>query len=87
MTIIGDDLALAARILSLLRQAGDSGLELDELLFWTAHGHLASRRPVPDEHRETVLFLLGDLRYGGLVVSDGMDRFYCAPYAAPETTP
>ena len=83
MRLLGDDLALAARILFLLRQAGDSGLELDELLFWTAHGHLDQRRPVTDDHRETVLFLLGDLRSGGLVVS----RFYCAPYAAPETTP
>lgn len=87
MTLLGADLALAARILSLLRQAGDSGLELDELLFWTAHGHLATRRPVPDAHRETVLCLLGCLRSGGLVASDGMDRYYCAPSAAPETAP
>jgi hypothetical protein len=70
-----------------LRQAGDSGLELDELLFWTAHGPLAARRPVTDEHRETVLSLLGRLRSGGLVVSDGMARYYCAPSAAPENAP
>jgi hypothetical protein len=81
MTLLDAD--LAARILFLLRQAGDSGLELDELLFWTAHGPLAARRPVTDEHRETVLSLLGCLRSGGLVV----DRYYCAPSAAPETAP
>jgi hypothetical protein len=86
MTLLdGTDLALAARILFLLRQAGDSGLDLDELLFWTAHGSLAERRPVSEEHRETVLCLLGCLRSGGLAVSDGMDRYYCAPSAAPET--
>lgn len=85
MTLLDADRALAARILFLLRQAGDSGLELDELLFWTAHGHLAGRRPVTDEHRETVLSLLGCLRSGGLAVSDGMGRYYCAPSAAPET--
>jgi hypothetical protein len=85
MTLLDAD--LAARILFLLRQAGDSGLEIDELLFWTAHGHLDERRHVPDEHRETVLCLLGCLRRGGLVVSDGMGRYYCAPSAAPETAP
>ena len=72
------DRSLAARILHLLRAAGDSGIPLDELLFWTASGSLAQRRPVPDEHRETVLYLLGCLRSGGLVRSDGMGHYYCA---------